>query len=105
MSAPIRTNSTVQLACATVVLCFTISAVVILAIAVPDGGNAGSLTALLLANLATALPLLLNLGKTANIERVVEHQANGGGDAKIKAAVHAVLDERDPGVPGAHRAE
>lgn len=91
-------NGTVLVIALAAVFCFTASAVVVIAVAVPDGGNAGSLIALLVATLAPTLATIANLVKTTGVEQRLEDVAanaeqltNGGMDAKIRAGVADVL--------------
>lgn len=91
-------STTPLLVCITVLSCFAIAAAVVIFVAVPDGANTGSLVALLLANLASTIPILVSVFKVNAVQNQVdevaqdtERLANGTGDAKIRAAVAAVL--------------
>lgn len=84
-------SSTALVVGVVVVFCFTVAAVVVVAVAVPDGGNAGSLVALLLGSMATTIPAIAALAKISNVQEQVTDLNNGRMDSKIRAAVADVI--------------
>lgn len=87
-----KNNSTPVVAIAiAVVTCFAIAGAVVIAVAIPEGGNPGSLIALLLGSLAPTIATLAALMKVNAVAEHVEYLANGGGDAKNRAALADVL--------------
>lgn len=97
--APAATSSTTPLlVCITVLVCFISAVGAAVFVAVPDGANTGSLVALMVGQLATTVPVLVSVFKVNAVAHQVdevaqdtERLANGTGDAKIRAAVAAVL--------------
>lgn len=85
---------------ACVMFCFVVSAVVVIAIAVPEGGNPGSLIALLLGAFASTIPALATLAKVGGVEKRVEDLSNGLMDSKVRAGVADVVADHliDPTV-------
>jgi len=82
------------------VVLFIIAAVVVIAVAVPEGGNPGSLIAILIGSLAPTLAAIAAVAKIGNVEQRVEQVAadtsdlaNGRGDAKMRAAVATVIGD------------
>lgn len=73
------------------IVCFTIAAVVTVAVAIPEGANTGSLIALLLANLASVIPALVAAARATQTASGVEALSNGTMDAKIRTALAEVL--------------
>lgn len=78
--------------------CFTVAAVVVLTVALPEGGNAGSLVALLLGSLAPTIATITTLGKVGNVETKVNELSNGVMQQKLVTALADVLgdDQVDP---------
>lgn len=73
------------------IVCFTIAAVVTVAVAIPEGANTGSLIALLLANLASVIPALVAAARATQTATGVEALSNGTMDAKIRTALAEVM--------------
>ena len=65
-------------------------------LALPDSGNPATTITIMLGFFGTIIPTMLNalLGGRAN--RKLDRVLNGEMDAKIEAAVHRVLDQREP---------
>lgn len=80
------------------VFCFTVAAVVAVTIAIPDGGNAGSLVALLLGSMAPTIAAIVGIARINGVEDKVDELGNGVMEAKIRTALADVLapDHIDP---------
>ena len=91
-------NSTVIVVVVAVMFCFVVAAVVGLVVFAPDGTDVGPTVTALLGSLATVIPIVVTLvkvqsmdAKQEKLDRKVEYLANGGTDAKNRAALADVL--------------
>lgn len=89
-----RDRVVVVAASLTVIFVFTVAGVVAIAVAVPEGGNPGSLISLLLASLAPTVAALISIAKISDVEGKVNDLSNGKMDRKIREGVAQVLDEK-----------
>jgi hypothetical protein len=94
----VASQTTTLLVCITVLVCFVTAVGAAVFIAAPAGANTGSLVVILVGQLATVVPVMVSVVKVNTIANQVdevaqdtERLANGTGDAKIRAAVAAVL--------------
>lgn len=84
-------SSTVLVVGMVVVFCFTLAAVVVITVAVPNGANTGSLIAILIGTLAPTLATLVSLAKMGKVSAQVDELGNGLMQAKVRTALADVL--------------
>ena len=86
-------SGTVLVVALVAAFCFVVAAAVAITVAVPDGGNAGSLITLLLGSFGALVPALVGLVKITGVARQVDDLANGAMDRKIRDGVSDVIKD------------
>lgn len=94
-------NTNAILASMVAMFCTVIVAIVLVVIFAPSGTDVGGIITGLIGTMTTAVPVLLTLAKIRGLEQRVEgadakldYLANGGTDAKNRAALADVLPEQ-----------
>lgn len=80
--------------CTAILAVATLAAVVTLVILAPRGADLAVLMAALFAGAGSMITSILNLARASQTAATVDDLANGKMDAKIRAAVSEVLDDR-----------